>query len=125
MSRETRGERSQGLGDQRALPAALRGCGVQDATVPGQSASGEAEDVEIKGQLSEAAAEAPGTKADSGWKPRTSPIKLRPAVVWGSAGSWWREVALAQTPGSPSGEEGMTTTRGEARMFPTLLRHLG
>ena len=81
--------------------------------------------MEIKGQLSEAAAEAPGTKPNSSWKPRASYTKLSPGVVWGSAGSWWREVALAQTPGSTSGEEKMTTTWGEARMSPTLLRHLG
>lgn len=41
-----------GPGGQRALSAFLRavGCGAQDATILGQRASGEAEDVGIKGQ---------------------------------------------------------------------------
>lgn len=74
-SRETgrqRGVKASGTSGPSRQPQEPAVYTVQDATVPGQSASGEAEDVGIKGQLSGAAAEAPGIKANSGWKPRTS-----------------------------------------------------
>lgn len=54
------------------------GSGVQDATVLGQSASGEDEEVGIKSQLSGAAAEAQVTKASSSWKPIASSTELNP-----------------------------------------------
>lgn len=63
---------AQSLGNQQALPASLRRYGLQGATVLGQSASGEDEDVGIKSLLFGAAAEAQVTKASSSWKPLAS-----------------------------------------------------
>lgn len=62
------------------------GGGVQDAAVLGQSASGEAEDVGIKGQISGVAAEAQSMKASSSWNPRASCVELSPVRGLGQCG---------------------------------------
>lgn len=74
-------------------------CDIQDATVLGQSACGEAEDVGIKGHLFGAVAEAQSTKGSSSWKPIASSTELSPGVGWGGAGSWRRGGGLCTTPG--------------------------
>lgn len=68
----------QSLGDQQALPTSLRRYGLQGATVLGQRASGEDEDVGIKSLPFGAAAEAQVTKASSSWKPLASSTELSP-----------------------------------------------
>lgn len=82
MSRETGGERERRRASGTSRPPSLsQGPVVYRMLVLGQSAPGEAEDVGIKGLLSMVAAEAPGTKANSSWKPIASSTKVRVSLA--------------------------------------------